>query len=179
MSRGSVGWQVRRASPADARVIAAHRLPELPLDDADVLAYADWLPGAMRRGLYLGWVAEAEGAVVAGAGLTLLEWGPTRGDPQPWRGRVVNVWTHPDWRRQGAARQLVGLALQAAGERGIRVVGLAATDLSRPLYASLGFEPCGAELLRRSRHPGPLHCPHDPEHSPRGPERPRHPDRAV
>jgi ribosomal protein S18 acetylase RimI-like enzyme len=75
---------------------------------------------AIRRGLYLGFLALDGEKVIVGAGLTLLEWGPTRGDPQPWRGRIVNVWTHPDSWRRGLARELVGCCTDAARSPQVR-----------------------------------------------------------
>ncbi|GHG08469.1 GNAT family N-acetyltransferase [Deinococcus piscis] len=145
-----MSWTVRSVTLADTHTVARHRLPDLPPDHAAVRAYAEWLPSALERGLYLGWLAESGGGVVGGAGLILLEWGPTRDDPQPWRGRVVNVWTHPSWRRQGIARQLLMRVLAAAAARGVSVLGLSTTPAGRPLYGALGFEAATAEMVRRS-----------------------------
>ncbi|WP_199776926.1 GNAT family N-acetyltransferase [Deinococcus sp. NW-56] len=140
---------VRPATPADAPTLARHRFP----DDADAgerAAYAAWVAGAVERGLYLGFLAEGEeGRVVAGAGLTLLEWGPTRGDPQPWRGRIVNVWTDPDFRRRGLARELVTRCVEAARERGVTRLSLGTTEAGRALYGALGFRASDTEMVRR------------------------------
>ena len=84
--------------------------------------------------------------LIAGAGLTLLHWGPTRGDPQPWRGRIVNVWTHPDHRRLGLARHLVRRCLEAACERGVTRLSLGTTAEARSLYETLGFTASTAEM---------------------------------
>ncbi|GAA5502447.1 hypothetical protein Dxin01_02191 [Deinococcus xinjiangensis] len=62
----------RAATPADAPTLALHHYPE-PKDAPEREIYAAWVTGAIERGLYLGWLAEAGGAVIAGAGLTLLE----------------------------------------------------------------------------------------------------------
>ena len=140
---------IRPAQPGDAHSVACHRYPDLAASSEAAQLYTAWLPGAMGRGIYLGWLAERGGEVVAGAGLTPLEWGPTKDDLQPWRGRIVNVWTHPEWRRRGLARQLVGAALAEAEARGIRTISLGATEMSRPLYGALGFCDYGAEMLRR------------------------------
>ena len=140
---------VRPVTAADASTVALHRYPE----EADAEArpvYAAWLTGALERGLYLGFLAVTGGGeVVAGAGLTLLQWGPTRGDPQLWRGRVVNVWTDPEWRRQGLARALVTLCLKAAQQRGITRVSLGTTEMGRPLYEALGFTSSQTEMYRQ------------------------------
>lgn len=139
-------------TPADVSTVALHRLPE-EADLGERPIYAAWLRGALERGVYVGFLAVTDGGeVIAGAGLTLLDWGPTRGDPQPWRGRVVNVWTHPDWRRQGLARQLVTLCLTAAQERGITRVSLGTSEMGRALYEELGFNASRTEMTLT---PGP------------------------
>lgn len=149
-----MSWSVRTVTRADAHTVARHRLPDVPPDHAAVQTYAEWLPGALEREIYFGWLAETAQGVIGGAGLTLLEWGPTREDPQPWRGRVVNVWTHPRWRRQGVARQLVMHALAAAAARGVQVLSLSTTPAGRPLYGSLGFGTASAEMVRRASRQG-------------------------
>lgn len=108
--------------------------------------YAAWVAGALADGRYVGYVVEHGTYVIAGAGLTVLEWGPSRGDPQPWRGRIVNVWTHPDWRRHGHARRLVTACLDAARDRGITRVHLGTSDMARGLYAALGFQSSSTEM---------------------------------
>lgn len=139
---------VRPATPADAPTLALHRYPD-EADAGERATYAAWVAGAVERGLYLGFLAEEEGRVVAGAGLTLLEWGPARGDPQPWRGRIVNVWTDPDFRRRGLARELVTRCLEAARGRGVTCLGLGTTEAGRALYEALGFQASGTEMVRR------------------------------
>jgi GNAT superfamily N-acetyltransferase len=136
----------RTATAADAAEIARHRYPEASegrlRDD-----YAAWVAGAIVRGTYLGWLAEIGGRTVAGAGLNLLEWGPTARNPSPYRARIVNVYTAPTWRRMGLARSLVARCLAAARSEGIAQVGLSASDEARAIYLSLGFRPATHELI--------------------------------
>lgn len=136
---------IRPAAPADADHIALHRSPDAA-DASERPVYAAWVADALTRGVYLGFLAWNGEEAVAGAGLTLLEWGPSRGDPQPWRARVVNVWTQPDWRRRGLARALVTRCLDTVRERGVTRVSLGTSELARPLYASLGFRASDAEM---------------------------------
>lgn len=143
-------FTVRPATAQDAPIIAGHRYPELGQDHPALPRYAAWVGDALTRGVYLGWLAERQGAVVGGAGLTLLEWGPTRDDPSPVRARVVNVFTAPEWRRQGVARTLLEEALRAAQMRGIRTLNLGTTEQARSLYEELGFSASPHEMLRRA-----------------------------
>ena len=137
---------VRPAVAADAEVIARQRYPE-PTDAPERPAYADWVGGAMQRGSYLGLLAETGEEVVAGVGLVLLDWGPSRGSRNPIRARLVNVWTHPEHRRQGLARRLVKTLLAEARARQIGLVSLGTTEMGQSLYESLGFKAYPHEML--------------------------------
>jgi ribosomal protein S18 acetylase RimI-like enzyme len=87
--------------------------------------------------------------VIAGAGAVLLDWGPTRGEPSGLRGRLVNVYTDPAWRRQGVARNLVQEVMRRCQKREVQVFNLAATDDSASLYRSIGFVPYATEMILR------------------------------
>ena len=139
------GYVLRGVTAEDAVLVAGQRYPEAA-DHAERPVYAAWLVEVLAAGRYEGLMAECRGEVVAGAGLTLLEWGPTRGQPEPLRGRLVNVWTHPAHRRLGLARTLCSYLLMRARARGIGTVGLGSTPQARDLYLSLGFAPQPAEM---------------------------------
>jgi GNAT superfamily N-acetyltransferase len=143
-------WTIRAIHDGDASTVSHHRYVDHASQD-DLTAYAAWITAAIQRGNYVGLVAETGYEVIAGAGLLLLEWGPTRGDPNPIRGRIVNVWTHPEWRRRGIATDLVQRLLGQAEKIGIRTIGLGSTPMSEALYRSLGFEQYLAEMIRRPR----------------------------
>ena len=115
-------------------------MPERPV-------YAEWVRGKMEAGDYLGLLALQGGDVVAGAGLVLMDWGPSRHNANSIRARLVNVWTHENHRRQGMVRSLVADLLAQARARGIVTVSLAQTEMSRPLYESLGFKSYPHEML--------------------------------
>lgn len=140
-------WTLRAARAGDAAIIALHRYYRgEPQTDID--AYAQWLPARMERGTYLGFVAEADGRVVGGAGAVLLDWGPTRGEASGTRTRIVNVFTETDRRSQGIARALVDSVMARCRDDGIRVFSLAASAEGAGMYAALGFVPYANEMIR-------------------------------
>jgi ribosomal protein S18 acetylase RimI-like enzyme len=142
---------LRAATPADASTLALHRYPA-EADAQERPSYATWVETALQHGKCLGFLMELDGeTVISGAGLTLLDWGPTRDNPQPFRGRIVNVWTHPDHRRQGHARAAVLACLAAAQRRGISRLSLGTTPEARALYESLGFRGSDTEMIFRSQ----------------------------
>ena len=136
---------IRAAEPEDAAQIARHRYPGEVGEHLAV--YADWLPGIMSEGRYLGWLAVQGKRVIGGAGLLLLQWQPSRGDPNPVRGRVVNVFVEPEFRRQGVARSLLQALLTEARSRCLGVLNLGSSVEGRSLYSSLGFQASETEMF--------------------------------
>jgi GNAT superfamily N-acetyltransferase len=141
---------MRAATSSDAAIISRHRYPDEPEFRP---TYATWLEDAIPRGLYLGWLLEleepgVEQTVIAGAGLVILEWGPSRENPNPFAARVANVFVEPDFRRQGFARKLVERCLEEANFRGITRLTLSSTDMARGLYKSLGFTAAKNQMVR-------------------------------
>ena len=148
-------FRLRLATPADARILADHRVgmfrdigtvrPDLegPLREASIEYFARALPS----GEYVGWVAyrpEDPAAVLAGAGVQFRPFLP-RTDPNGHglligqEGLILNVFVEPQWRRRGLARRLMTEILEwAPGAEVVRLV-LHASAAGRPLYETLGF----------------------------------------
>lgn len=141
-------WTLRAARAEDAPSIARHRYYRSE-PDHDVHAYTAWLPMRIERGTYIGFVAEAAGHIVGGAGAVLLDWGPTRGEASGTRARIVNVFTDAQWRRRGIAKSLVDEVMATCTASGIRVFSLAASAEGAHLYRSLGFTPYADEMILR------------------------------
>lgn len=142
------GYAIRRATVADAGVIAHHRvamfrdmgvLAEREAPALHVASHA-YLTTALRSGEYLGWVIEAQGQVVAGGGALIRPLLPrpecTQGSAEAY---VLNVYTEPAHRRRGLARQLMRVIIEWCMAHGITRVSLHASDDGRPLYVAVGF----------------------------------------
>jgi GNAT superfamily N-acetyltransferase len=149
-------YTIRPATPADAAIIAAHRvgmfrdMGEIPTEALatqllaeSTTALSTWL----HDGSYVGWLAVADGgAVIAGAGVHIKPQLPRISydgarvvtTPLPL---AVNVYTEPEWRGQGIARALMKIMMDWAAEQGTDRLVLHASDAGRPLYLSLGFDP--------------------------------------
>lgn len=152
-----VGYTLRRATTADAGVLARHRaemfrdMGRLPDDLYDTLVEASraYFSQAIADGRYVGWVAllrAPPGEIVGGAGLQLRELlpRPDAGGERLVRGPqglILNVFTERAWRRQGVADALMRELLRWCRENGIESLVLHASDDGRPLYQRLGFTP--------------------------------------
>ena len=148
------GLSIRRATAADAGVLARHRADMFrdmgQLNDGLrgtlVEAARAYFAAAIPDGRYIAWLAEAGGEVVGGAGLQLRELLPRPalggrrlvGGPQ---GLILNVFTERAWRRRGVAAALMRELLQWCRAHGIESLVLHASADGRPLYEKLGFTP--------------------------------------
>ena len=84
-------------------------------------------------------LALEEGRVAGCATMCYIDMMPTFSHPSGRRAHLMNVFTHPDFRRQGIARAMVSLLVDEVRGRGITEISLDATEAGRPLYRALGF----------------------------------------
>ena len=59
---------------------------------------------------------------------------PTYHNPSGEKAYIMNMYTSPEYRRQGIAYKTLDLLVQDAKSRGIDAISLEATDMGRPLY---------------------------------------------
>ena len=96
----------------------------------------------LADGSYRGWFAIAEqGRVAGGVGLliTPLVSGPLAPENIN-RAYLLNVYTYPEFRKRGLARQLTQKAIDYCRAERFNVLWLHASKYGRPLYESMGFE---------------------------------------
>ncbi len=137
-----------RANVADTDELVELRVAYLT-EDIGVLDGAD--EAAIRRGLpdyfaaHLGrdlhvYVVREGGRIASCAFLVVIEKPMSPAFMSGRTGIVLNVYTQPDCRRRGYAKQVMEALLDDAVELGLSVVDLQATDDGYPLYRLVGFE---------------------------------------
>jgi GNAT superfamily N-acetyltransferase len=157
------GFHLRRATAADATIVAEHRarlfidtgrLPSLTSDTAVALldkAQA-LLASMLATGEYVGWfLVASDGAVAAGAGVQIRRLLLRPETLTEREALVVNVYVLPAYRRQGLARRLMETIVDLCDEQGIERIVLHPSAMGRPLYESLGFVATN-ELVRYQRN---------------------------
>jgi GNAT superfamily N-acetyltransferase len=101
-----------------------------------------FLATALPAKLFRGWLAETcAGRVVAGGGMMIVPWLSRPTDPVPRRAWILNVYTYPEYRRQGIARRLMQTMIEWCRGQAFQSVSLHSSKDGRPLYESLGFRP--------------------------------------
>jgi len=142
--------RIRPASLDDLPHILHHRkamFSDMGHQDAAILdrmrpTSETFLRDSMPKGAYRGWLAEtAGGLIVAGGGIAIVPWPGSPDDPTPRRGWILNIYTEPEFRRRGIARQIMERIVAWCRAEGLLAVNLHASDFGRALYESMGFQP--------------------------------------
>src|ERR1019366_264631 len=141
--------KIREAAPDESAIILHHRrsmfrdMGEGTVEELDrmVEVARPWLARALADGSYRHWLAlDGSGRVAGGGGVLLGPWPANPMDPCTERAVILNVYTEPEVRKRGIARQVMVTILEWLKQRGLRGVNLHASAEGRPLYEKLGVE---------------------------------------
>jgi len=149
---------LRRATLADAPLIAAHRhimfadnnfANEARFTEMDAV-FEPWVRRHLADGTYIGLFLEDEAThqVLAGAGIFFMEFPPHWMHLEARRAYLLNFYTAPEARGRGYAKQLLTASIDLCRDQGIEVVSLHASTFGRPIYEKFGFTPSSEMLLR-------------------------------
>lgn len=125
---------------------AANRLPE----DVDMSVVRQqsrmYYQRSLADGSHAAYLVFDGEKVVGAGGVSFFKVMPTYHNPSGEKAYIMNMYTHPDYRRRGIAYQVLDLLVGEARKRGIDAVSLEATDMGRPLYEKYGFVPMEHEM---------------------------------
>ncbi len=152
---------IREAAPGESAIVLYHRrsmfrdMGDGAADELDRMVEVSrpWLARAQADGSYRHWLAlDDSGRVCGGGGVLLVPWPANPKDPCAERAVILNVYTEPEFRKRGIARQIMLTILAWVKERGLRSVNLHASDEGRPLYEKLGFAATNEMRMRFDSH---------------------------
>jgi GNAT superfamily N-acetyltransferase len=144
-----MAFRIRTATAEDAPEIARQRIGMFAdmgfgtaaSREAIFPSTVEFVIHALHQGYYRGWVAETDrGEIVAGGGVLLALWPPSAIDGKTQRPYIINMYTHPAFRRQGLAHQILNQILEFLRAEGFSIARLNASDAGRSVYESLGFQ---------------------------------------
>jgi GNAT superfamily N-acetyltransferase len=151
------GILVRETTVDDIAEIVRHRramFEDMGVGDSASLdrmvsASGPYLRQTIAQDCYRGWFAMTAPNQVAGGVGILLQSSP----PRPWevqsrRAYLLNLYVYPEHRRKGIARLLAEASVEWCRREGFVTVSLHASELGRPLYEALGFEPTNEMRLK-------------------------------
>jgi ribosomal protein S18 acetylase RimI-like enzyme len=120
------------------------------LSDELTEAVSAQLPGYfmdhLGKDLYI-YIAEEEQKIISGVFLLVVEKPANPHFITGKTGTVLNVYTQPEFRRQGLAGQLLKQAMEDAKQMDLSYLELSASKAGYPLYEKLGFVEVKSEYV--------------------------------
>ncbi|MDR2531416.1 MAG: GNAT family N-acetyltransferase [Oscillospiraceae bacterium] len=110
---------------------------------------ADYFTAGLLDGSLVVFVAEDGGKIVSTSGIMFWRHLPGPAALDGRKAVIANMYTIPEYRKQGIATELMRLQFDEAKARGVRVINLSATEMGRKLYEKLGFEADNDEMKIR------------------------------
>ena len=94
---------------------------------------------ALKTGEHIAYLAYDNEIFIGAGGVSFHQVMPTYHNPSGKKAYIMNMYTAPEYRRQGIAFQTLDLLVKDAREQGVSQIALEATDMGRPLYEKYGF----------------------------------------
>ena len=102
----------------------------------------DYYKRHMADGTFVSWLAvdaDADGKIIGTSGMSFVEKPPYFGCPSGRIGLLSSMFTDPNYRRLGIARELLGRVVADAKAYGCGCVQITASDMGVLLYTNFGF----------------------------------------
>ncbi|MDD6291688.1 MAG: GNAT family N-acetyltransferase [Lachnospiraceae bacterium] len=109
-------------------------------EDIDLVpALKDYYHRHMADGTFVSWLAVDGDKIIGTSGMSFVEKPPYFGCPSGKMGLLSSMFTNPDYRRKGIARELLSRVVNDAKEYGCGTVQITASDMGVKLYRDFGF----------------------------------------
>lgn len=138
----------KRAKPEDIEILTKTRIEvlkaanQLP-DDTDMSKVEretyNYYKMALRDGSHIAYLVFDADRFVGAGGVSFFQVMPTYHNPSGNKAYIMNMYTHPAYRRKGIALKTLDLLVKDVKNKGVTAISLEATDMGRPLYEKYGF----------------------------------------
>jgi GNAT superfamily N-acetyltransferase len=138
---------IRKAIQSDIESLVELRFAYLnyhfgEINDGQKMALSKQLPDYFRNHLNrdcIAYIAETEEKIISTAYLIINEKPANPNFITGKTGLFLNVYTHPDYRRQGIATNILNELIKEARNLNLSFIELSATLDGKPVYSKLGF----------------------------------------
>lgn len=93
----------------------------------------------MADGTFVSWLAFDGNKIIGTSGMSFVEKPPYFGCPSGKIGLLSSMFTNPDYRRKGIAKELLSRVVNEAREYGCGTIQITASDMGVKLYTDFGF----------------------------------------
>ena len=109
-------------------------------EDIDLVpALRDYYYRHMADGTFVSWLALDGEKIIGTSGMSFVEKPPYFGCPSGRIGLLSSMFTDPDYRRMGIAKELLSRVIEEARVYGCGTVQITASDMGVKLYTAYGF----------------------------------------
>ena len=102
-------------------------------------ALLDYYTRHIADGTFVSWLAADGERIVGTSGMSFVEKPPYFGCPSGKMGLLSSMYTDPEYRRRGIARELLSRVIEEARRYGCGTVQITASDMGVLLYTNFGF----------------------------------------
>ena len=125
---------------------AANKLSDdLDMSEVEKQSY-DYYKKALSDGTHIAYLIFDENCFVGTGGVSFYQVMPTYHNPSGKKAYIMNMYTHPDYRRKGIAYQTLDRLIRDTKYKGIMSISLEATAMGYPLYEKYGFVKMNNEM---------------------------------
>ena len=134
----------RKLTENDLETFISMRINQLreegATDEMDLSpALMDYYQRHLAKGTFVSWLAMDGDKIIGTSGMSFVEKPPYFGCPTGRIGLLSSMYTNPDYRRQGIARELLRRVVEDARAYGCGTVQITASDMGVLLYSDFGF----------------------------------------
>lgn len=148
-------YQYKRANENDIDVLTQFRVKVLRaanlLDDSTDMSQVEkesyaYYKEALANGSHIAYLVYDGQEIIGSGGVSFYQVMPTYHNPSGRKAYIMNMYTHPNYRRKGIAYKTLELLVTETKKLGITSISLDATAMGRPLYEVYGFLPMQNEM---------------------------------
>lgn len=137
--------EYRKLSEKELDVFIEMRINQLreegAKEDIDLKpALLDYYKRHMKDGTFVSWLALDGNNIIGTSGMSFVEKPPYFGCPSGKIGLLSSVFTNPNYRRNGIAKELLSRIVNEAKQYGCGTIQITASDIGVKLYTDFGFE---------------------------------------
>lgn len=110
-------------------------------EEIDLVPYLnEYYKKHIADGTFVSWIALDGNKIVGTSGMSFIEKPPYYGCPNGKIGLLSSMFTYPDYRRMGIAKELLDKVVDEARKAGCGAVQITASDMGMKLYTAYGFK---------------------------------------
>jgi len=150
-------WSIRRAGPDDIEALTSMRLRFLEevgyAHEGVEAAIKAYFQRTVASGQFVAWFAQTGDDVIGTSGLVFIEKPPHGNNLTGREAHIMNMYTLPEFRRQGVASALLDAMRQYARDAGVTCMRLHTTVGATRVYHGQGFRADRSEMVLHLDNP--------------------------